>query len=102
MHFLKRIFGRKRTPSFSHRKEWEKLETNLASLKWSAGENFAEGVTNIREIAGIIENKLRIFDFENPRHFTINRAAERDEYTFRFTASGLAGLSKKGIKIPGK
>lgn len=99
---MKRMLGRKRTPSFSYKKEWEKLENNLASLKWSAGEDFAEGVTSIREIAGIIENKLRIFGFESPSHFSISRAAEQDEYTFRFSASGLANLSKKGIKIPGK
>jgi len=124
MNFLSHMFGRPRPPAFSRRKEWEKLKSNLEGMHWHPGamdetahhESNGEsngttccdikaamvGTTRIKEIAGIIENKLRVFGLESPRHFTCQRHMENDEYAFRFTDSGIDALARKGIKIAEK
>ena len=108
--------------TFSKKKELDKLKKIFTEVKWrdpspAETEGFTKispqetivivAVTTIREIGGIIDNRLRVFDFLSPEHFifkkfTSNAKSEKDDYVIGFTDAGHKLLLRKGLKAESK
>ncbi len=103
---------------FNKKEEFQKFKRAVEELRWTepnsalfpkenlkipfpAGELTMMGVTTIKEIHGIIENKMRIFGLNSPKDFVCWRnmgASEKDEYFVGLTKEGEKMLSRMGVK----
>lgn len=103
--------------TFSKKKEFEKLKKILTEVRWrepqqNEVDEFTKisnrpvvvvAITNIKELAGIVDNRLRVFDFKTPedfisKKFTTNVKSEKDDYVIGFTDSGAKMLERKALK----